>query len=98
VVERRRVWAGKWRRPWLVANRANLPQKWPPPPGMDWNVASLCELSRMTEPMELFTFRGRADTAPGCQIGEESGATSNSISRTLPLWVGGSSSLAHSFC
>jgi len=26
------VWAGTWRRPCLVANRATLPQKWPPPP------------------------------------------------------------------
>ena len=26
------VWGKVARRPWLVANRATLPQKWPPPP------------------------------------------------------------------
>ena len=31
----------KWTRHCLVANRATLPQKWPPPP---WNVADSCEL------------------------------------------------------
>ena len=38
-------WAGTSGRPWLVANRATLPQKWPPPP---WNVAGPCELTEMS--------------------------------------------------
>ena len=33
------------RRPWLVANRATLPQKWPPTPR---NVADSCELTATT--------------------------------------------------
>ena len=45
---------GRWIMRWLVANRATLPQKWPPPPpGMDQNVAGLCELT-------LLSFEGQA--------------------------------------
>ena len=48
-------------RPWLVANRATLPQKWPPPP---WNVAGsrewtqrLNQRSRLSLMAERFTVR-----------------------------------------
>ena len=34
------------KRPWLVANRATVPQKWPPPPR---NVADSCELTETTK-------------------------------------------------
>jgi len=44
----------RWRRPCLVANRATLPQKGPPP---FRNVANSCELTETTKPMELSIFR-----------------------------------------
>ena len=67
----------RWRRPWLVANRATLPQKWPPPPGMDRNVADLYELSGMTKPTKFFILRSRVVNAHGCKGGGESGASSS---------------------
>jgi len=44
--ECRRRHGERCRRPWLVANWATLPQKWPPPPR---NVADSCELTAMTK-------------------------------------------------
>jgi len=47
------VWLERCRRPCLVANRATLPQKWPPPPR---NVANLCELTATTKPQERYLY------------------------------------------
>ena len=41
-------------RPWLVANRATLPQTWPPPPG---NMASSCRWTETTQPTQPSIFR-----------------------------------------
>ena len=48
----------------LVANRATLPQKWPPPPR---NVADLCELTATTKQTEPSISRGRVVKAEGCK-------------------------------
>ena len=50
---------GIYRRPCLVANRATLPQTWPPPPR---NVADSCELTattKQTKPSILLQARAR---------------------------------------
>jgi len=49
--------AGSCRRPCLVANRATLPQKWPPPPR---NMAYSCEWTATTKPTELFFWHSSA--------------------------------------
>ena len=52
------------RRPCLVANRATLPQKWPPNPK---NLAVSCELTEPTKPTQPSIFRGRAVHAGVCR-------------------------------
>ena len=56
---------GTPRRPWFVANRATLPQKWPPPPR---NVADSCELTEMTKPRQPSGFCGLR--SPGRDLGD----------------------------
>ena len=45
------------RKSWLVANRATLPPKWPPPPK---NVADSCERTETTKRTQPCMFCGRA--------------------------------------
>ena len=52
-----RIGLERCRRPCLVANRATLPQKWPPSPR---NVADWCEVAAMTEPKQPSINRSRA--------------------------------------
>ena len=73
----RAAWGERWRTPLLVGSRATLLQKWPPPPGMDRNVADLYELSGMTKPTKFFILRSRVVNAHGCKGGGESGASSS---------------------
>ena len=51
------------RRSCLVADRATLPQMWPPPPQ---SVADSCEVTATTEQTELSVSRGRVVPAEGC--------------------------------
>ena len=53
VVGRRRDGGESCLRPWLVANRGTVPQKWPPPPR---NVAEECELTFNTKPRQSILF------------------------------------------
>ena len=58
------LWLGleNSRRRCLVANRATLPQKWPPPPR---NVADSCEMTATTKQTELSISRGRVVRVEG---------------------------------
>ena len=60
---------GKSRRSCLVANRATLPQKWPPIPR---NVADSCELTATTQQTEPSMSRGRTVNAEGCNARDAS--------------------------
>jgi len=57
---------GRWRRRCLVANRATLPEKWPPPIR---NVADLYELTDMSKPTEPPFFRADSVNAVGVRGG-----------------------------